>query len=292
MFCTANTHAALEAMNLLPDVELLSSDVRLAASSIDCLDAVHRRSGSIDIYFIRSAYAEPKSFSIAFRANRPAELWDPINGEFHRADTISRNRLQTTLRLTLPARGSIAVIFSDHSTARPQPQPIRTEPLTADWTLTFPQTPPIKLRDLMSWTGLDTGRYFSGTAIYRAIITAPALKRGESSCLSFAAVHEIARRGRPHGTPQPPIWAAPYTSCFTGLRPGQNSIEIAMNGWSNCLVGDAQPINARPSTRTNIKPPDPNAELLPSGLIGTPKWLSLEGRYVTFQSKYPTPWRK
>ncbi len=62
LFCTANTHAALEAMNLLPDVELLSSDVRLAASSIDCLDAVHRRSGSIDIYFIRSAYAEAKEF--------------------------------------------------------------------------------------------------------------------------------------------------------------------------------------------------------------------------------------
>ena len=125
----------------------------------------------------------------------------------------------------------------------------------------------------MSWTGLDTGRYFSGTAIYRAIITAPALKRGESSCLSFAAVHEIATVTL-NGTPQPPIWAAPYTSCFTGLRPGQNSIEIAVtNLWHNRLVGDAQPMNARPSTRTNIKPPDPNAELLPSGLIGTPKWL-------------------
>jgi hypothetical protein len=229
--------------------------------------------GDIDIYFIRSAYAEPKSFSIAFRVNRPAELWDPVNGEFHRATTISRKGGQTTLQLALPANGSIAVIFTDHATAPPQPQLVRTEPLTADWTLTFPENPPIQLRDLTSWTNLDTAKYFSGTATYHAVITAPSLRPRESACLSFTTVDEIATVML-NNKPQPSIWAPPYTSCFTDLRPGRNDVKIAVtNLWHNRLVGDAQPTNDRPTTRTNIKAPDPDAQLLPSGLIGAPKWL-------------------
>ncbi|HEX4576316.1 MAG TPA: glycosyl hydrolase [Edaphobacter sp.] len=273
LFCTANTHTALEAMNLLPDVKLLSSDLRLAASSTDCIDAVHRKLGDIDIYFIRSAYAEPKSFSIAFRVNRPAELWDPVNGEFHRATTISRKGGQTTLQLALPANGSIAVIFTDHATAPPQSQLVRAEPLVADWTLTFPENPAIQLRDLTSWTNLDTAKYFSGTATYHAVITAPSLRPRESACLSFTTVDEIATVML-NNKPQPSIWAPPYTSCFTDLRPGRNDVKIAVtNLWHNRLVGDAQPTNDRPTTRTNIKAPDPDAQLLPSGLIGAPKWL-------------------
>lgn len=273
LFCTANTHAALETMNLLPDVKLLSPDVRLAASSTDCIDTVHRRSPDADIYFIRSAYTEPKSFSMAFRANGPAEIWDPVNGEFHRVATISRSGGQTTLQLTLPANGSIAIVFTNHATAPPQPQPVRTEPLMTDWTLTFPENPPVTLNNLTSWTNLDSAKYFSGTATYRAIVTAPTLRRGESACLSFTAVHEIAAVTL-NGRPQPPIWAAPYISCFNNLRPGRNNVEIAVtNLWHNRLVGDAQPSNTRPSTRTNIKYPDPDAELLPSGLIGAPVWL-------------------
>ena len=189
-------------MKLLPDVEILSSEIRLAPSSTDCIDFIHRRSRNTDVYFIRSAYAQQQSFSIAFRANRPAELWDPISGEIHRAVAISRNDQQTTLRLTLPANGSIAVVFTDHVTGQLQPQLVRTEPVTADWTLTFPQNPPIKLSGLVSWTSLGSERYFSGTAIYRAAIMAPSLRTDESACLSFTAVHEIATVTL-NGIPQP-----------------------------------------------------------------------------------------
>jgi hypothetical protein len=272
LFCTANTHAALLAMDVTPDVELTSSEVRLGASSTDCIDSIHRRSGDTDIYFIRSAYAEAKSFSIAFRAHRHAELWDPISGEFHRVATISRNAQQTTLELTLPANGSIAVLFSDDVTGGLQPKLVRTEPVTADWTLTFPQNPPIKLSDLVSWTSLGAQRYFSGTAIYRATIIAPTLRTNELACLSFKAVHEIAIVTL-NGTPQPPIWTPPYTSCFINLRRGVNSIEISVtNLWRNRIVGDAQSRSAA-STKTNIKPPNPDARLIPSGLIGAPRWL-------------------
>jgi len=272
LFCTANGRAALKGMGILPDVELLSSNVRLGASSADCIDAVHRRSGDTDIYFIRSAYAEAKRFSIAFRAQRSAELWDPVTGEIHRAAPVSQNTKQTILDLTLPAYGSIAVVFSSDSAAPVQPQPVRTEPLTADWTLTFPQNPPVKLSTLKSWTELDAVKYFSGTAIYHATITAPALKPGESACLSFTAVHEIALVTL-NGRAQAPIWAAPYMSCFDDLRPGKNTLEIAVtNLWHNRLVGDAQPSNVRPTTRTNIEV-SPHEELLPSGLIGPARWI-------------------
>jgi alpha-L-rhamnosidase len=276
LFCTTNTHAALEARNVLPDVKLLSSNVRLAASSTDCIDAVHRRSGNTDIYFVRSAYADTKTFSIAFRTHRAAELWDPLTGDFHRAAILSQNAQQTTLSLTLPPHGSVAVIFTPGATARPEPQVVRSEPLVADWTLTLPQHPPVNLRDLTSWTSLEETKFFSGTATYRTTITAPALKPGESACLSFDAVHEIATITL-NGRPQPSIWAAPYSSCLTGLHQGQNTLEIAVtNLWHNRLVGDAQPSTAQRTTRTNIKAPDPHAKLLPSGLVGPPKWLIVE----------------
>jgi hypothetical protein len=67
LFCAVNTHASLVEMNVTPDVELTSSEVRLGASSANCIDSIDRRSGDIDIYFVRSAYSQAKSFSIAFR---------------------------------------------------------------------------------------------------------------------------------------------------------------------------------------------------------------------------------
>jgi hypothetical protein len=52
-----------------------------------------------------------------------------------------------------------------------------------------------------------------------------------------------------------------------------NSIEISVtNLWRNRIVGDAQSRSAA-STKTNIKPPNPDARLIPSGLIGAPRWL-------------------
>jgi hypothetical protein len=273
LFCTANTHAALEAKELLPDVKLLSSNVRLAASSTNCIDFIHRRSGDVDVYFIRSAYSEPKSFSIAFRANRPVELWDPLTGVYERVVTASQSSSQTTLQLTLPANGSIAVVFTDHPTRRQQPTLVRTEPLIADWTLLFPEKAPIQLTDLISWSNLGANQYFSGTATYRATIAAPTLQPDESACLRFTAVDEIATVSL-NSKPQPPVWAAPYMTCFTDLHSGFNSIEISVtNLWNNRLVGDAQPMNSQPLSRTNIKSPDRDAALLPSGIVGNATWV-------------------
>jgi hypothetical protein len=279
LFCTANTHAALEAQNVVPDVRLLSENVKLGSSSKNCIDYIHRNSGTDEIYFVRSAYAQSQTFSIEFRAHGHPEVWDPVTGELHRVQTTARDANGTTITLTLPAFGSLGVVFSDNSTAPPQPQFLRSESANTNWTLTVPHGAAIPLNELASWTTLGQTQYFSGTATYRATLIAPPLEDGELACLSFSEVHEIATVTL-NGRPQAPIWAAPYMTCFPhDVRPGANTLEVTVtNLWHNRRVGSAQPSNHMAVTRTNIKPPDPQEPLVTSGLIGPATWLIFKSK--------------
>ena len=72
--------------------------------------------------------------------------------------------------------------------------------------------------------------------------------------------------GRPAGT----IWAMPYQLDVTGyVMAGKNSLELDVtNLWPNRIIGDAQPSNPHPYTKTNIRKYTSDSPLLPSGLVG------------------------
>jgi hypothetical protein len=276
LFCTDDTRAALSQLRIPPDLELLTA--RLEASSTRGIDYIHRRAGNVDIYFLRNPTSEPAAFPAIFRATGHAELWDPLTGSIFTIASTPTTDHRSRADILLPAWGSAIIVFTPHAIAtRPQPAATRIEALrlSSPWSLAIPGEQPHSLTGLVNWTTLEGTRFFSGTATYRATIEAPVLALGETACLRFASVREIATITL-NGRPQPSIWTAPYTTCFdAALHRGNNQLEIAVsNLWHNRLLGDAQ-VGARRTTRTNIAPPDPSSDLLPSGLIGPVEWIIL-----------------
>jgi hypothetical protein len=61
-----------------------------------------------------------------------------------------------------------------------------------------------------------------------------------------------------------------------GLKPGANSLEIKVtNTWVNRLIGDAQPNVAKTYTYTAQRFYRANSKLVPSGLIGPVKVMTV-----------------
>jgi hypothetical protein len=264
-------------MRVPADVTITSGDVRLAPVSTDSVDAIHRQVAGTQIYYLRSSYATEKSFTIALRATGDAEIWDPVTGSAHRTRIERMPDRRSNVSITLPAYGSAAIVFLQHSASGVLPQLVHTEPIKADWSLAIPGRESLQLTELKSWTEIDSTKYFAGTGVYSTSLTSPKLSAGETACLHFEAVHEIARvtfAGKPVAT----TWAAPYEACLRGPLPESGVLEVAVtNLWHNRRVGDAVDPSAR-QTKSNIALPSPDEPLLPSGLTGGVEWRIYRGQ--------------
>jgi hypothetical protein len=288
IYCTHDAHAALEAMHILPDVEVSSAEPQTQPAKSDSpFDYAHRRAGTTDIYFLRNGSSAASQHDILFRAHgATVELWDPVTGEIHRlSDAAPTPDGRTRVHVDLAPYGSALILFSSDATipgtmqfhtAQAQPFVIK-----GNWSLTFQPgrgapTRPINFTDLKSWTDSpnDAIRYFSGTATYKAEASAPDFAKDEQVLLHFPEVHEVARvkiNGHDAGT----VWAQPLTlRVDPWLKKGINIIEIEVtNLWPNRIIGDLQPAAIQHYTSTNITTYRPDSPLLPSGLIGNPEWL-------------------
>jgi hypothetical protein len=271
VYCTQDTHQALEEMKILPDIEMLSGDVRLAPVSTDAIDGVHRRVSNTDIYFLRSSYPSAKTFRIVLRASGIAELWDPVTGTIFRADQKAAGP-RTELDIMLPAYGSTAVVFVAQSTAPAVPQLLRKETAAGAWSLEFPKQLPFAVNSLGSWTQLKEQRYFSGTAKYSGTVSVPKLAQGERACLHFGAIREIGVVQLEGATPST-LWTFPYQSCLTSLPDKTVRVLVEVtNLWHNRLVGDAQVAPNLRTMKTNIAVHSAEDPLMPSGIIGPVEW--------------------
>jgi len=276
VFCTDNANSALQQMRVPADFTITSGDVHLAPASRDSVDAIHRQVGGTQVYYLRSSYATEKSFTIALRATGGAEIWDPVTGSMHRIRTEPMRDGRSNVSITLPAFGSVAIVFLQHSASDNLPQLVHTEPIKADWSLAIPGQTPVQLTELKSWTEIDGVKYFSGTGVYSTRLKTPKLSAGETACLRLGAVHEIARitfAGKPVAT----IWSSPYEACLHGALPESGVLEVAVtNLWHNRRVGDAAEPSAR-QTKSNIALPSPDEPLLPSGVTGRAEWRIYRG---------------
>lgn len=106
VFCTQNGRAALEAMHVSPDFSYKANEPNAA------LDYVHRRSGSAEIYFVRNAKDAPVEATLTFRVRgREPEWWNIDSGELRSAAVYRESDVGTDVPLSLPAYGSVFVIF-------------------------------------------------------------------------------------------------------------------------------------------------------------------------------------
>jgi hypothetical protein len=288
VFCTQDAHAALAAMQVLPDLALLGSENGvLSATSTSALDYIHQQVGDTDLYFLRNGSSQPSSHDIAFRvAGKTAELWDAVSGEMFAAT--GQRRLEdgrSSLHIDLPPFGSIVVVFTKNPSPdvsqAPREQEVRALRTLQPWEISFqpnrggPQAP-VTVDELKDWsTWADPAvRYFSGTATYRTTVDAPETPPGKRIWLRFGDVREIARikiNGNDAGT----VWAKPLQLRVDRfLHPGENHIEIEVtNLWPNRLIGDLQPGVTKRITSTNITKYKADSPLLPSGLFEPLEWL-------------------
>ncbi len=74
------------------------------------------------------------------------------------------------------------------------------------------------------------------------------------------------------------VWKKPFRVDVTGaLKAGENKIEIKVtNLWVNRLIGDAQPGVTNKITYTTMPFYQANSKLLPSGLLGPVRIISVK----------------
>jgi hypothetical protein len=158
------------------------------------------------------------------------------------------------------------------------------EALNRDWSVSFqpnrgaPETVPFGRLTSWSDNSIEGVKYFSGTATYAKTIDIPAsaVAAGAHVWLDLGDVRDVAEvavNGKYSGI----LWKAPYKLDLAGvLKAGSNQLTIAVtNLWVNRLIGDQQSYAVRKYTFTDFAPYKADAPLLPSGLLGPVRIVSV-----------------
>ncbi len=238
----------------------------------------HRRTADRDVYFFVNVGPGEARFAAEFPGPaRRLEIWNAMDGEIRlEAPAASRITLQ------LPPRGSMFVVAGPaNPSARPADAPARFSQadirlVEPEWTLRFEgpdAPPPVRSKDLVSWTEIPGGQFFSGMGIYHGRFLWEGVLPPRA-LLQFDEIHEAAEvrlNGRTLGvlfTPPSEIDAA------SALRPGWNDLEIKvanlpLNRFLGLPDADLGPLRARfgnrfPAPEEKKIVPTPR----PSGLIG------------------------
>ncbi|MCX6561319.1 MAG: glycosyl hydrolase [Candidatus Aminicenantes bacterium] len=249
---------------------------------------VHRRAGERDIYFLANVGAEDAAFTVDWPGEtRPIEVWDAFRSEIRSTDPKGK-----AMEIHLSARGSLFLVAGGKTSnalaprsAQPPP-PDRIVPIKTEWTLQFdgPEAPPsIQLSDLVSWTEIPAGKFFSGLGAYAAdfIWEGPLPERAR---LAFDQIREAAEI-RLNGIPLGVLFNPPLEVDITAaLRPGRNRLEVTVaNLPLNRFLGlpdqDLEPLRkeygnrfAAPEEKKSAGGP------APSGLIGPVRLIVYDKR--------------
>jgi hypothetical protein len=269
------------ALKLAPDFDYTKpeSDTRLLFA--------HRKLADGDLFFVDNRIDRDETVDATFRVTGKApELWHADTGKSEPASyQIADGR--TTVPLHLEPWGTVFVVFRKptKATSLTLPKAVETELTTVEgsWNVAFEPgrgaPASITLDKLISWTdSTDKGvKYFSGHGAYTKTIQASPdwFKKGAKLWIDLGDVKNLADvtvNGKPLGI----VWHAPYRVDVTGaLKPGANEVTIkVINAWVNRLIGDQQP-GATKYTFADEKPYRANSPLLPSGLLGPVKLVSV-----------------
>jgi hypothetical protein len=253
---------------------------------------LHRKLDDGDLYFIDNRQDRAEDVKATFRVEGKApELWDPATGTAKPASYLTADG-RTTVPLHLDPYGTTFVIFEKPATAasRQVPEAAQTviagpsDELNHDWTIQFepdrgaPAT--AQFDRLISWSDSPNYgvKYFSGTATYTKTIQIPesVLKTGAQLWLDLGDVENIAKvavNGKDLGM----VWKTPFQINVTdAIVPGRNQIEVQVtNLWVNRMIGDQQPWALKKYTFTDFTPYKADSPLLPSGLLGPVRLLSV-----------------
>ena len=247
----------------------------------------HRSGDDYDIYFIANQADSLRTFDASFRmAGRTPELWNAVTGAMTRPAQWKGAESRTEISLSLPANGSVFVVFpkasasssgasfSSEASSDLSPELTEKSPVSIsvkEWTVTFPSVRKTVIRPvLFDWSKEEDEkiRYYSGHAIYKGLFSWKNDKEGRI-ILRLGRVANVATV-RVNSISCGTAWTAPYEVDITdALRSGTNVLEVeVVNTWANALRGadlDKAPFEG---IWTNAKYRLPGEDLLPAGWLG------------------------
>jgi hypothetical protein len=251
---------------------------------------VHRRLGDVDFYWVNNRNNRVEDLEVTFRVNgREAEIWHPETGKTEPASYTISNGV-TRVPLLLEPNDAVFVVFRNktriESRAIKRPAEHQLAELEGPWNVSFQERrgAPAQavFESLEPWNeNTNQGvKYFSGTAVYKKTIEAPAewFKEGTQLWLDLGSVKnlaEVAVNGKSLGM----VWKAPFRmNASEALKEGENQLDIRVtNLWVNRLIGDQQPGVKTKITYTTMPFYQADSPLLPSGLLGPVRILAIEG---------------
>jgi hypothetical protein len=275
---------------------LLTPDVAFSPS-VPELGLIHRRTNDAEIYFIANTSNSRHDVKTTFRVQgMKPELWNSFDGTVSPARVESQSVNGTTVSLNLEPYGSRVVVFS-----RRTPPAVatvlrrgETVDLSSGWQVTFPESKPVEMQKLSSWTDNDSTRHFSGVAVYEKelTVTEKLLRDSASLRLDFGEGKPLQpqtlRSGMQAWFEGPvreaavvyvndrragSVWCPPYSLEIKELlRPGTNKLRIlvantAMNYMSGHSLPDYRLLNLRYGERFQAQDMD-KVQPLASGLLG------------------------
>ncbi|MBI1334491.1 MAG: glycoside hydrolase [Armatimonadetes bacterium] len=262
-----------------------------AFTSPDDLDInyVHRRDGDADIYFVANRSKTAGKAACSFRVTgKVPEFWDPMTGEVRDVPSWTDDTIHTTVPMEFNPCGSMFVVFRRPGRPDPKIGPLANYDRVTDlgfldsgWGVAFDPKwggpAHTAFEKLTDWSeNPDPGiRYYSGTAVYTTTFEGPqtAIK---GLALDLGSVHEVSEvilNGRNLGI----VWAPPFrVDISQAVQPGTNVLEVRVtNFWPNRVIGDARSPGQTPFTRTNIRNLTADSKLMPSGLLGPVRIVSI-----------------
>jgi hypothetical protein len=151
------------------------------------------------------------------------------------------------------------VKYSDGTSKQVEIPAPKEQPISGSWSVTFnPKVGKpfrIEMPELVDFSkhADDKVRSFSGTAVYRKEVDAPALAPRERVVLDLGELHSIASV-RVNGGKDEVIWHPPWrVDIGEHLKPGRNILEISVTTtWANAVIADERiPADFKTRPRVN-----------------------------------------
>jgi hypothetical protein len=242
---------------------------------------LHRITENSDIYWVSNPDNSSVEATVSLRqTGRRPMLYSAETGKTIAAEYRMESD-RTHVILNLQPKESIFILLTEQTDVKESISPKPTESTLVEnfpaWTITFQEHrgAPLSVQtsELKSLTDFeDVGiRYFSGTATYQNVfkLNKKQLKNAGNIILDLGDVKNIAEV-YVNGKQVAILWKQPFKADITeAVKAGENLIEVKVtNLWANRLIGDTQPDTKEKVTYTSLPFYQPNAPLLPSGLIG------------------------
>ena len=273
--------AALKALGIAPDFDYSKNDANTK------ILFAHRRIKGGEIYFLDNRGDKDAQFEASFRVGGlTPELWRAETGQSE-AVSYKIDGGRTSVPLHLEPWGTVFVVFrkpaQSASVVLPPTVGLYVGTIEGEWNVSFqagrgaPAT--ARMDKLIAWNeSADQGiKYFSGTGDYTTTFPASteSLNSGAKLWIDLGDVKNLAEvtlNGKPLGV----VWHAPYrVDATNAVKQGTNELTVKVtNAWVNRMIGDEQP-GATKITFADVKPYKADSPLLPSGLLGPVRLVSV-----------------